>query len=926
MSDRHATGRPDETNGGRKAATAASVPTSRRGSPTHTRRPTESRGMSVNELRARTHPNLTMTSMPTETTSLLTRSATLPYSRTTPASPPGPPHGGQPHVLSRAASTIGSLRAQRRQASVGSLPSRWMRSSGLRTPKLHQPTLNLDDRVWYDQFTSTDWVHDSIQDGHRVLQLRRQKGIRGKLRVWADSAQGWILVAIIGCLTAATAYFVDVTEAAIFDLKRGFCRGAWYHGRSTCCNGEPHCDRWRSWSQLIRPGAEDTVWIDFVAFNIGVITMALLACFITLFSKTVVPSHVASTLDENLGAVHQSLDSDDKDSDAVSSSQALPANIYYSAAGSGVAEVKVILSGFVLHGYLGLRTLCLKTFGLILSVSSGMSLGKEGPYVHIATCIGNVACRMFAKYNLNDGKRREVLSASAASGVTVAFGSPLGGVLFSLEEVSYYFPPKTLFRTFFCCIAAALSLKFFNPYGTSKIVLFQVRYFSDWHLFELGSFAFLGLTGGLMGALFIKASRIWATTFRRIPLIKNHPMVEVLLVATTTGLLSFWNRFTRIPVAELLYELAAPCRASSDTRLCPTPDGLPGVIWYLTVAFIIKSFLTTITFGIKVPAGIYVPSMVVGGLMGRIVGHISQYVILQNPHVSIWSSCVSDGGIESCVTPGVYALVAAGATMVGVTRLTVTLAVILFELTGSLDHVLPFSLAILCAKWTSDAVEPHSIYSLLTDMNSYPFLENRASPVFDSELGDITPSPRLDRIIDITISPLVRASELWAKLDGLQRSGELDGGLPIIRDHVLVGLIPAPDLEFALDQVVNHETALCRMAVLDHSYSARPRFRRVFDHDVSESDYDSDTDANEEDDDLTFCSQEPADFTPYIDNAPVALDMHSPMDLVYQCFVKLGLRYICVLEEGKFRGMVHKKAFVRYCKTMEHDQGIGGFY
>src|SRR5699024_5281068 len=89
-----------------------------------------------------------------------------------------------------------------------------------------------------------------------------------------------------------------------------------------------------------------------------------------------------------------------------------PAKVYYPAAGSGVAEVKVINSGFVLHGYLGLQTLVVKTIALIFSVSSGLSLGKEGPYVHIGTCVGNICCRMFSKYNLNDGKRREVLSAS----------------------------------------------------------------------------------------------------------------------------------------------------------------------------------------------------------------------------------------------------------------------------------------------------------------------------------------------------------------------------------------------------------------------------------------------------------------------------------------------------------------------------------
>jgi chloride channel 3/4/5 len=59
------------------------------------------------------------------------------------------------------------------------------------------------------------------------------------------------------------------------------------------------------------------------------------------------------------------------------------------------------------------------------------------------------------------------------------------------------------------------------------------------------------------------------------------------------------------------------------------------------------------------------------------------------------------------------------------------------------------------------------------------------------------------------------------------------------------------------------------------------------------------------------------DFTPYIDVAPVALEICSPMDLVYECFVKLGLRYICVTREGRFVGLVHKKAFVKYCREVD---------
>jgi len=95
--------------------------------------------------------------------------------------------------------------------------------------------------------------------------------------------------------------------------------------------------------------------------------------------------------------------------------------------------------------------------------------------------------------------------------------------------------------------------------------------------------------------------------------------------------------------------------------------------------------------------------------MGRIIGHGAQWIVLRFPEWEIWGTCAARGD-ATCIQPGVYGLIAAGATMCGVTRLSVTLAVILFELTGSLDYVLPFSLAILVAKWTADAIEPNSIY------------------------------------------------------------------------------------------------------------------------------------------------------------------------------------------------------------------------
>lgn len=165
----------------------------------------------------------------------------------------------------------------------------------------------------------------------------------------------------------------------------------------------------------------------------------------------------------------------------------------------------------------------------------------------------------------------------------------------------------------------------------------------------------------------------------------------------------------------------------------------------------------------------------------------------------------------------------------------------------------------------------------MTDLNSYPYLDTKSKPVFSARLADITPRCIPEKVIDISGSSLVAASDLRVKLKMLQAAGQLDGGLPVVRDGILVGLIPAPDLEYALDSLNQEEDEFCLMAPRDE-YSV------TSEDEVSVKD--------------------PTDFTPYIDPAPMSLEKNSPMDLVWECFAKLGLRYLCVLGNGKFAGVV----------------------
>ena len=103
------------------------------------------------------------------------------------------------------------------------------------------------------------------------------------------------------------------------------------------------------------------------------------------------------------------------------------------AAGSGIPEIKTILSGFVIPGFLDFKVLAVKAVGAVFAVSTGMCLGKEGPFVHISTCVAYLVGKRFPKYRENGRKMREILSAGCSAGLSVAFGAPIGGVLFSYE-------------------------------------------------------------------------------------------------------------------------------------------------------------------------------------------------------------------------------------------------------------------------------------------------------------------------------------------------------------------------------------------------------------------------------------------------------------------------------------------------------------
>lgn len=871
------------------------------------------------------------------------------------------------------------------------------------------------ERRFYDDFTTVDWVRDTINDSSRVKYIQSIPGFRGRLIRSFDSLQDWILISVVAASFALIAYSIDRVEETLFDFKYGYCSNNWLQPREWCSGG------WKSWSDIFRSvegvplstsayklPSFATNHINFIAYLAVMMLLAFMAVRITLMTKTSSPI----SLKDN------------------------KPRVFYTAYGSGVAEVKTILSGFVIRRFLGTTTLLYKSVGLVLAVSSGLCLGKEGPYVHLATCVGNIACRLFTKFSHNDLRRRQILAAAASAGVALAFGSPLGGVLFSLEEVSYMFMPAQLFRVFFCAMTSALFLKLLDPYKTGKIVLFEVKYTQDWHSPEIIVFIILGICGGIFGALFCKFSAWWPQKVRAPgKIFHGHHTIEVLVVTLITGLTSFFSPFTRQSVAELLYQLASPCDPNSPdvSNLCPsTIAEIPAVAKALSLVLLLKIFLTCITFGIKVPAGIYVPSMIIGALFGRVLGLGTQmlYHSMLNEQASgsavsgmfsslagplLGSLATCPGGPLECITPGTYAMIGAGAFMAGVTRMNVTLAVILFELTGSLDYVLPFSIAILVANWVANLIEPKSVYELQIKKNDYPFLDNRRTLAFDSSLADLVSHFPRALCIDMLEgegeggSAKVTVGKLKEMLGQVQVRSGVDGSIPLIRNDNVVGLLPALELEVALDRIsqwyeeritevvefsqnacveqppqgqatepdsldatvetpkasrapknafklqipppptslqefannfdlrtplsmsgaqidsskLQVDSILCTVSVKDvditkfHHYYVGLKARETCESDAGPRNgsptASSGASASEEEGGiLPF---EATDLTPFVDRAPLALDVHSPLTLVQMMFSKLGVRQICVVEDGQFVGVLHKKKFIDFCNN-----------
>ncbi|XP_066539602.1 chloride channel protein 1 [Hoplias malabaricus] len=407
------------------------------------------------------------------------------------------------------------------------------------------------------------------------------------------------------------------------------------------------------------------------------------------------------------------------------------------AIGSGIPELKTILRGVVLKEYLTLKAFVAKVIGLTASLGSGMPLGKEGPFVHIASICAAVLSKVMSIFTgvyENSAHVQDLLVCACAVGVGTCFAAPVGGVLFSIEVTSTYFAVRNYWRGYFAATFSAFIFRVLSVWNKDSVTitaLFRTNFRMDFpfDLQELPAFAVIGISCGFLGAFFVYLNR-QVVLFMRRPtaltrfLMKHrliYPGVVTLIIATFT----FPPGFGQFMAGELM---PRECINSlfdnfTWTKILTTtaPSGLGrSAVWLhphvsvfiiLLLFFIMKFWMSAVSTTMPIPSGAFMPVFILGAAFGRLVGEIM---------ATLFPNGILFDGIVYRILPGGYAVIGAAA-MTGAVTHTVSTAVICFELTGQISHILPMMVAVILANMVAQGLQP-SLYDSIIQVKKLPYL------------------------------------------------------------------------------------------------------------------------------------------------------------------------------------------------------------
>ena len=501
------------------------------------------------------------------------------------------------------------------------------------------------------------------------------------------------------------------------------------------------------------------------------------------------------------------------------------------AIGSGIPEIKTILRGVALKEYLTGRTLIAKVVGLTATLGSGMPLGKEGPFVHIACVVASLMSSLVTQFQgiyTNESRRNDMLAAAAAVGVACCFAAPIGGVLFSIEVTTVYFAVRNYWRAFFAAVCGAIFFRMIAIWSNradTVVAMFRTAFKVEYPYdpLELFVFAGIGAVCGVAGWLYVYLHRryvLWMRGNKRLSsfLQKNrfiYPAMVSLLLASATfppglgqfhcGILGTHGQveelFSNITWVDSSPNLPPEHHHIVENWTTPYTSIFTNLAIYVAYTFFGSILASTL----PVPTGVVIPTFKTGAAFGRLVGEA----------IAFWFPLgISYGEFKHFIVPGGYATAGAAAFTGAVTH-TISISVIVFEMTGQITHIIPVLIAVLVSNAIAHLLGPSCFDSIIL-IKKLPYLP------------DILPSSSATYSVFVEDIMLRDIKYIWQKMTYYQLKEQLMQNkqlrsFPLVDSPdqmVLLGSIQRTELIHAIQRQISNQK---RLATARHKYEAQRR-------------------------------------------------------------------------------------------------------
>ena len=344
--------------------------------------------------------------------------------------------------------------------------------------------------------------------------------------------------------------------------------------------------------------------------------------------------------------------------------------------GSGIPQVEGEFEGTIKPVWW--RVLLLKFFGGLMAIGSGLALGREGPSIQLGAMTGKGFSRLRGRFK---SEERMLIAAGAGAGLAAAFGAPLAGLVFVLEEIYRVFDTKVVLSTLASTIVADFVSSF--VFGLQPVI--SIFVFSKPGLTDYWMIILLGIILGALGVVYNRS-----IAFAQDLMDKIRPA---------------WIKAVLAVAAVILVAYVYPLALGSGHGLIEDAGWGRLDLRLLVVLLVIKFIYCVFSFSTGAPGGIFLPLLVLGALTG-----------------GLFTSAASPafGIVELNI--GFYVIVGMAGMFSSVVRAPLTGIILISEMTGALSNLLPLSLVALISYVVAEGLGGRPVYEQLLDR----MLEKRA--------------------------------------------------------------------------------------------------------------------------------------------------------------------------------------------------------